>query len=770
MSSKITNCNRILIIKLSSIGDVVMASPVAKALRGRFPDSHIAWVVDDKSKDVVVGNPYLDEVIVWKRDSAAGSDLKKAISLPVSLARLAPELRSRKFDVAIDLQGLLRSALVTWMSGATHRLGYDNAREGGVFFYNVRFPARERRIRGPQQYLNMLELLDVFSDDLDMHMPIGEDDRAFARDLIAEATSDSLRGRTAVVALCPATTWRQKHWTGEGWAQLADALVSKHDMLPIFLGSPADVPLINRISGLMKFEAVNMAGKTTLKQAAAMLEQSKLMVAVDTGLLHIALALDRPTIGLFGPTEWRHFAKKDNFAVAAKDFPCMPCFRHPTCKHFDCMKAITSEDILSAASPWLAGQVTTQFPAKEHSVSTPEGPGGRHATPVPETSGTDETSPQLRPLRTLHVETGMHSLGGPAQVVYLMRGLKDRGHEASLVCPKGSSVSRHAMAAGLDVITVPLRTDLDISFVLRLRAIIGRVKPDLVHLHSRRGADIMGGIAARLARVPAVILSRRIDNPIRRWPLSCLKYGPLCDRIIAVSNGVAKALIKGGVDPTKITCVHSVADAKRYQKKGSEDKVRAEFGLDEDTNVIAIIAQLIERKGHRYLLQAAPEILKAFPKTMFLILGEGRLESDLRQLAASSNIQDKVIFAGFRSDIGELLSIVTVLVHPATMEGFANCVLQAMAAEVPAVVTAVGGMPEAVQDGVNGILVPPRDVESLSSAVIQLLGAPEQRRSMGEAGRRIVEEQFDVDGMVEGVLSVYYDALRSDKSVVHAAR
>jgi len=365
----------------------------------------------------------------------------------------------------------------------------------------------------------------------------------------------------------------------------------------------------------------------------------------------------------------------------------------------------------------------------------------------------------LQTFRTLHVETGMHSLGGPAQVVYLMTGLRDRGHEAVLVCPRGSSVSRHALDAGLDVIAVPLTTDLDLSFVFRLYMIIKRVRPDIVHLHSRRGADIMGGLAARAAKTPAIILSRRIDNPVRRGFLPKIKYGCLCDRIIAVSGGVRNALVEGGVDSDKITIVHSVADAKKYQKKGSEAKVRAEFGLDDSANVIAVIAQLIERKGHRFLLQAAPKILEAFPNTHFLILGEGRLENDLCQLAASLGIQDKVIFAGFRNNIGELLSITTVLVHPATMEGFANCVLQAMAAEVPAVVTAVGGMPESVHDGVNGLLIPPKDVGALAKSVLKLLGDPDLRAKMGSEGKRIVEEQFSVDGMVEGVLAVYRSVL-----------
>ena len=733
-------CKRILIVKLSSIGDVVMATPVAKALRTAFPDSHIAWVVESKSKDAVIGNPYVDEVIIWNRTPSAGTVLQKTWGVLSGLIKLRPILRSRKFDVAIDFQGLLRSALVTRVSGTRYRIGYDNGREGSTLFYNVRFPTRHRKVRGPQQYLKLLELLGIHTNDLDMHVPLGDDDRAFAGELISSAGPDA---DAPVVALCPATTWPQKHWTDEGWAQFADVIVSEHHALPVFLGSSADTESISHIRSLMKHNALDAAGKTTLKQASALIEKSSLTIGVDTGLLHISLALGRPTVGIFGPTRWQHLTSHGNLVVVSKRLACAPCMRHPTCKHFDCMREITAEDVLSAAKPWLI---------EKQPFTKPE-----QLTLV-------EEHTRLQLPRTLHVETGMHSLGGPAQVVYLMTGLKNRGYDTTIICPRGSSVSQHAAAAGLNVITLPLRTDLDISFVPRLYRIIKQVDPDIVHLHSRRGADIMGGIAARLAKVPAVVLSRRIDNPVRRGLLSYLKYGPLCDHIIAVSNGVAGALTKGGVEPDKITRVHSVTDAKRYQKKGSEDKIRSEFGLDEGTNIIAVIAQLIERKGHRFLLQAMPKILESFPKTVILVLGEGQLEGNLRELAASLGIQDKVIFAGFRNDIGELLSITTVLVHPATMEGFANCVLQAMAAKVPVVVSAVGGMPESVHDGVNGILIPPKDVDALADAVMRLLGDPDLRRRMGAAGRQIVEEQFSVDGMVNGVIDVYNKVLNSKPS------
>jgi heptosyltransferase I len=340
---------RILIVKLSSIGDVIMTTPVAKALRAAYPNAYIAWVVEHKSKDVLAGNPYLDEIIIWKRGMDPGNGARKAVSFVSTLMELRRELRARKFDVAIDFQGLLRSGLVTRLSGASRRLGYENARECADLMYNTHLPSHQRKVRGSQQYLNLLKLLDITSNDLATLMPIGEDDRAFARELLAS----SCQKRSGVAALCPATTWPQKHWTESGWAELADALASEHGLLPVFLGSGADTPMIGRIRGLMRHDAADTSGKTTLKQAAAIVEQSRLAVAVDTGLLHIAMALDIPTIGLFGPTRWQHFLKKDNFSVVSKDCANMPCLRHPVCKEYDCMKAISAADILKAAQPWL---------------------------------------------------------------------------------------------------------------------------------------------------------------------------------------------------------------------------------------------------------------------------------------------------------------------------------------------------------------------------------------------------------------------------------
>ncbi|MCX8053926.1 MAG: glycosyltransferase family 9 protein, partial [Armatimonadetes bacterium] len=132
------SANRILIVRLSAIGDVLMATPVARALRKAFPQSYIAWVVEKKAADIVIGNPYLDDVIVWER-TRGRSVASRVLNFAKGLWFLRNELRSRDFDVCLDLQGLLRSALVCWLSGAARRIGFADGAEGSVLFYNDRY-------------------------------------------------------------------------------------------------------------------------------------------------------------------------------------------------------------------------------------------------------------------------------------------------------------------------------------------------------------------------------------------------------------------------------------------------------------------------------------------------------------------------------------------------------------------------------------------------------------------------------------------------------
>ena len=343
-----SSLKRILVVKLSAIGDVLMATPVSRALRTAFPDSYIAWVVEKKSADVVVGNPYLDEVIVWDRCKGMGS-FGTAYCFTRSLASLRRELLARKFDVCVDLQGLIRSAGVCLVSGARRRIGFADGAEGSTYLYSEKYDPGGDEVNAQQRNLDLLKTLGVNSNDTAMYMPVGDDDREFAKHFFEENDLDGEK----VVAFCPATTWVNKHWTPEGWSGVADILQEKYGVVPLILGSKADITLADKIVGGTKSKVVVSAGKTTLKQAGALMEKSLAIIGVDTGLLHMAVALDRPAVGLFGASQWRCFLKKDNFIWVAKDFPCSPCRRHPTCENVDCMQAIKPEDVEQAVCRWI---------------------------------------------------------------------------------------------------------------------------------------------------------------------------------------------------------------------------------------------------------------------------------------------------------------------------------------------------------------------------------------------------------------------------------
>lgn len=333
---------RILVVKLSAIGDVLMATPASRVLRNAFPDAYIAWIVEPKSADIVRDNPYLDEVIVWEHP-------KGLFGIFFNLFKLRGELRKRRFDVSVDLQGLLKSAAVGLFSGAGKRVGFTDAGECAHLLYTSKYRPEGENLNAQQRNLDPLRMIGVESTDTAMYMPVCDEDRQFADDFIKESGLD---GET-IVGFCPATTWVNKHWTPEGWTEVADLLGERFGVKSVIFGSKADIPLAIRIREAAAHKPEIAAGRTTLKQAGALMERCHAVIGVDTGLLHMAVALDRPAVGLFGASQWRCFLKKDNFIWVAKDFSCSPCRRHPTCDNVDCMRAITGEDVINAVAPFM---------------------------------------------------------------------------------------------------------------------------------------------------------------------------------------------------------------------------------------------------------------------------------------------------------------------------------------------------------------------------------------------------------------------------------
>jgi len=355
------------------------------------------------------------------------------------------------------------------------------------------------------------------------------------------------------------------------------------------------------------------------------------------------------------------------------------------------------------------------------------------------------------PLHILHIETGRHLYGGGLQVIWLLEGLSKLGYRNSLVCAHGSAISSKATSYAT-VHQIPIHGEMDPRLLLSLLRIIRKERPQLIHVHSRRGADVWGGLAAKFLRTAAVV-TRRVDNPEPPL-LARLKYG-LFARVITISEAILRVLTAEGISQNKLVCVPSAVDPRPYQHPCEKEWFRKEFKLDAATRAIGVIAQLIPRKGHRDVIDAAPKILNAFPQARVLFFGQGPLRPHLQELSRRKGLADNIIFAGFRNDLERILPCLSAVVHPATMEGLGVSLLQAAAAGVPIIATNRGGIPEIVHHGENGYLLEPGDVNGITDAVVSLLKNQEKAAQFGRSGRNRVEARFSVASMVAGNISVY---------------
>jgi heptosyltransferase-1 len=339
----------ILVVRLSAIGDIVMASPLIHALRQRHPQAHIAWLVQPEAAALLRDHPELDEVIVWPR--AQWRELwgrRRFSQLFRAVRAYRADLRRRGFTLAIDLQGLLKSGLLTWLSGARRRIGLGS-REGSQWLMTEVLPrGGEPELIG-SEYRFLAERLGLSTRDFPMRIGIGE---AAEREA-AQRRAGLPEGRPYAV-ICPFTTRPQKHWFVEHWRALIPRLREDLGMAVVMLGGPGDrqaAPAIASDTGV-----VDLVGQTDLQTAAALIRDSALLVGVDTGLTHMGIAFDRPTVCLFGSTRPYLHSDSPRTRVIYHALECSPCRRNPTCNGaFTCLRGITPDEVLGEARALLAG-------------------------------------------------------------------------------------------------------------------------------------------------------------------------------------------------------------------------------------------------------------------------------------------------------------------------------------------------------------------------------------------------------------------------------
>jgi heptosyltransferase-1 len=334
----------VLIIKLSALGDIVMATPVIKAVKNACPNARLSWLVEEASRGIVEGNPLLDEVLIWRKGEWVRL-LRKArlFALASEITSFIGELRRRRFDAVYDLQGFLKSAVWARLSGARERVGLDS-KEGSRALMTRVIPWDRSEKRIGAQYLQFVRGLGIEPGEFEMDIAVGEEEERFAADFREANSTD---GRYA--ALCPFSSKPQKEWVHERWVELSSRLISEHGLRPVMLGGPGDVEAAKRMAS--SDIIINMVGKTTVKQTAALIKHASLLIGGDTGLTHMGIAFDVPTVAIFGSTFPYHYTDRDNTALIYKALDCSPCKRHPTCGgNFRCMEEITGGEVLESVA------------------------------------------------------------------------------------------------------------------------------------------------------------------------------------------------------------------------------------------------------------------------------------------------------------------------------------------------------------------------------------------------------------------------------------
>lgn len=370
-------------------------------------------------------------------------------------------------------------------------------------------------------------------------------------------------------------------------------------------------------------------------------------------------------------------------------------------------------------------------------------------------------------MRIVHIESGRHLYGGGRQVRYLVDGLAARGAANVLICARGGELAAAPPAA--DIVPVDIGGDLDVRAFGRLRRVLKSLKPDLVHVHSRRGAELFGGLASAFEARPAV-LTRRVDSPEPKF-WARLKYRPYA-AIVALSAAIERELITAGVAAAIVHRIPSAVDAHQYRPDtGARARALSAFGLPSDAFVVGVVAQLIARKRHGWLLALLPKLVARHPEIRVLCFGRGPLARALAEEVRALDLAAHVQFAGFRDDLAGLVPGFDVLAHPADREGLGAALLEAAASGVPVVACRAGGVVDVVRHERTGLLAAPADPAAFAAALERLLSDSGERRRFGAAARADVEARFTVDSLVTAHERLYTAVLSGQRMPAsHTAR
>lgn len=370
-------------------------------------------------------------------------------------------------------------------------------------------------------------------------------------------------------------------------------------------------------------------------------------------------------------------------------------------------------------------------------------------------------------MKILHIISSGGMYGAEAVILNLSRTLNESGNASVLgvfANSKNLNLQLHeqALAEGIESHLIPCSGQIDRAAIKELRDLAIRSRADVVHAHGFKG-DIYSYFAFRHMKIPLVSTCHNWTDTDRIVSL----YGKL-DRfvlrryaaVIAVSEAVKQRLLSSGVREDRIEIIKNGIDLRPFAE--AAPSLRGIVG--DGGPIVGFVGRLSKEKGADIFLQVAAGVAARVPNAKFVVVGEGPEKEALESLVDQLGIRDNVFIVGRRNDMPSVYASFDLMVLSSRDEGLPMAVLEGMSSGLPWVATAVGDVPKIFQDGKNGMLVPPGDIDSLAAAVISLLQNPEERRRLGEAARTHVKEEFSAERMATSYLDVYHRVLRGKES------
>jgi glycosyltransferase involved in cell wall biosynthesis len=363
--------------------------------------------------------------------------------------------------------------------------------------------------------------------------------------------------------------------------------------------------------------------------------------------------------------------------------------------------------------------------------------------------------------------------GGAQEHVYsLLTRLDRERYDASVVSLSPGSAVRKLQRAGFDVLVIDEPDDA--IAVGALAAYLVEVRADVIHNHmfraetvGTRAAMALADIGHRRPYVVSTVHSSRIRSQEDRQVLRDLT--PHMDQLIAVSQMVERKLEDEGRTTAPVRRIYNGVDLSRYEQQEACCTLPEEYGMEPGSQLVGVVARLEPEKGHPTLLEAWPRVLRAVPDAYLLIVGEGSRREALEAQARELRIAHRVVFTGRRDDVPAVTAALDVAVLPSYREAQGLSVLEAMALSRPVVASNVGGIPEMIEDGVTGLLVPPHDAETLAGAITRLLRDHPYADTLARAGHDLVHDRFCIELMVEAIQTIYDEGARATRPTEVAA-